>query len=130
MFRATMNHHQNALLLKQNRPGYSYKPEEQDMASTKPATSVAHPAAAASASAPISGGVEETVTPEFLFWNAVLLLGFDVASNTEKFKSKFEAAMFRQPNVKAMEVVFYFLFTKLDPKDAGEVWGFCGSCSI
>jgi len=61
------------------------------------------------------------VTPETVFFTNVLSLGLNVSACAEKYRLKIEPTMFRQPNVKGMEVMMHFLFTVLDPKDAAEV---------
>ena len=51
-----------------------------------------------------------------LFWNNLLLLGFDVIKENDKHKIQFSKDLFKvSGNLKAMEVIIYFLLYKIDP---------------
>ncbi len=57
-----------------------------------------------------------------VFFTNILLLGFDPTTESKKHSIAFVPEMFKSPNVKGMEVISYFLFGKLNPKETKEVW--------
>eukprot|EP01102_Stenamoeba_stenopodia_P009908 TRINITY_DN2942_c0_g1_i1.p1 TRINITY_DN2942_c0_g1~~TRINITY_DN2942_c0_g1_i1.p1 ORF type:complete len:743 (-),score=208.01 TRINITY_DN2942_c0_g1_i1:26-2218(-) len=61
------------------------------------------------------GSSNALLNSENCFWNSLLILGFDPDLNSKKHGIPFTADMFRKNNVKGMEVIFYFLFSKISP---------------
>lgn len=59
---------------------------------------------------------------ERLWFSNTLLLGFDVAQNEKKYRISFSFDMFKNPNVKGMEVIIHFLLSQLFPKRMSEVF--------
>lgn len=59
---------------------------------------------------------EDEPTLESLFFNNLVLLGFNIKENEFNNRMKFHKEMFRSTNPKAMEIIFSFLFKLLDPK--------------
>lgn len=62
----------------------------------------------------------EDMEANSLFFHNLLLLGFDPQRYEQKFQIAFHAEMFHKPNVKAMQVVIYFLLMKLSPQETRE----------
>mmetsp|Transcript_21705 Transcript_21705/g.30372 ORF Transcript_21705/g.30372 Transcript_21705/m.30372 type:complete len:719 (+) Transcript_21705:131-2287(+) len=59
--------------------------------------------------------LDKLLSYETAFFTNLLLLGFDVNAEQKKHGIPFTSQMFKTPNSKAMEVVFYFLLIQLDP---------------
>ena len=57
-----------------------------------------------------------------MFFTNILLLGFDVEKNEQRHQIKFSADMFDKSNVRGMEVTMYFLFHRLSPSRAKELF--------
>jgi len=62
---------------------------------------------------------------EHVFFRNLILLGFDPANEKKRHNVVFSPEMFKSPNVKAMEVVFYFIFSCLDPSSSKEYFRTC-----
>lgn len=65
--------------------------------------------------------MDDSLSVERIWYTNTLLLGFDVAQNEKKHRIGFSADMFRNPNVKGMEVVLHFLLSQLFPTRVNEV---------
>jgi HAUS augmin-like complex subunit 6 N-terminus len=59
---------------------------------------------------------------EQLWFQNMLLLGFDVEQESKNHRLDIAPSMFRRANVKGFEVVFHFLFSKASQKKANEVF--------
>jgi hypothetical protein len=69
----------------------------------------------------INFDAEHSLSMEKVFFNNLLLLGFDVQQNEKKYKIAFHHEMFRNPNVKGMEVVLHYLLNQMYPERMSEV---------
>ncbi|KAG2391773.1 hypothetical protein C9374_013258 [Naegleria lovaniensis] len=58
------------------------------------------------------------IGPESVLFSNLLLLGFDPNAYEEKYNLAFHKDMFKNTNIKGMEIIMYFLFSKLDMKRA------------
>nr|CAG4708665.1 unnamed protein product [Naegleria fowleri] len=56
------------------------------------------------------------IGPESVLFSNLLLLGFDPNAYEEKYNLAFHKDMFKNTNIKGMEIIMYFLFSKLDMK--------------
>jgi HAUS augmin-like complex subunit 6 N-terminus len=65
--------------------------------------------------------MDDKLSVERIWFSNTLLLGFDVAQNEKKYRIPFSHDMFKNPNVKGMEVVLHFLLSKLYPTRVTEV---------
>eukprot|EP01080_Neovahlkampfia_damariscottae_P002486 gene2486-3195_t len=63
---------------------------------------------------------------EQVFWDNIILIGFDINENEKKYKIKFNENMFKKPNPTGLFVLLHFLFTKLNSKrtkrDFNGIW--------
>ena len=64
---------------------------------------------------------EEKLSVERLFYDNLLLLGFEAGALTKKYGASLGADMFRRSNPKAMEIVVYFLLLKIAPEQTKDV---------
>jgi hypothetical protein len=55
-----------------------------------------------------------TLCAETVFWNNLLLLGFDSEEYEKKYQMQFNRDMFQKVNVKGMEIVMFFLIGKIE----------------
>lgn len=69
----------------------------------------------------ISGMQYSPPPPEEQFVANLLLLGFDREASEKRYGVALKSDMFHGCNVKGMEVVFHFLFSKISPEAAKEV---------
>lgn len=53
------------------------------------------------------------------------LLGFDIKTNAEVTKTKFDCNLFSKPNSKVFDVIIHFLLCKLDPEKASKLFAKC-----
>lgn len=67
--------------------------------------------------------IDSTQDCRSLFFTNLLLLKFDLHGNEKKYGIKFSKDMFENPNHIGMEVIFQFLFFKLDAKRTDKVCG-------
>lgn len=58
---------------------------------------------------------------ERVWFNNTRLLGFNAAQNESKYGTSFSHDMFKNPNVKGMEVILHFLLSQLYPTRLNEV---------
>lgn len=65
--------------------------------------------------------MEEKLSVERLFYDNLLLLGFEPAALEKKYGATLDANMFKRSNPKAMEVVVYFLLLKISPDHTRDV---------
>ena len=63
----------------------------------------------------------DKLSVEKMFFSNLLLLGFDTQQNELKYKIPFSHDMFKNPNVKGMEVIIHFLLEHLYPARMKEV---------
>lgn len=64
---------------------------------------------------------EEKVSIERLFYDNLLLLGFEAAALAKKYNASLGPDMFRRSNPKAMEIVVYFLLMRIEPDKTKDV---------
>lgn len=65
--------------------------------------------------------MDDRLAVERIWFSNTLLLGFDAAQNEKKYRMSFSHDMFKNPNVKGMEVVLHFLLSQLYPTRINEV---------
>eukprot|EP00026_Physarum_polycephalum_P001963 Phypoly_transcript_01967.p1 GENE.Phypoly_transcript_01967~~Phypoly_transcript_01967.p1 ORF type:complete len:976 (-),score=205.64 Phypoly_transcript_01967:29-2956(-) len=65
--------------------------------------------------------MDDRLSVERFWFSNTLLLGFDAAENEKKYRVAFSHDMFKNPNLKGMEVVLHFLFSKLYPTRMNEL---------
>jgi hypothetical protein len=65
--------------------------------------------------------MEDKISVERMWFTNTLLLGFDVSQSEKKYRMGFSFDMFRNPNVKGMEVILHFLLVQLFPTRINEV---------
>jgi hypothetical protein len=59
---------------------------------------------------------DQALEKDNLWFTNLLLLGFDPINLEKKHRIVFNKDMFKNANVQGMEIVFHFLFNRLDPK--------------
>jgi hypothetical protein len=65
--------------------------------------------------------MDDRLSVERFWFSNTLLLGFDAAQNEKKHRVAFSHDMFKNPNVKGMEVVLHFMLSQLYPTRMNEV---------
>ncbi len=65
-----------------------------------------------------SSGEGLSLEVETIFFTNLMLLGFEPNKYEKKYRIVFNKNMFKTANTKGMEVIFHFLFQRLDPKKA------------
>jgi hypothetical protein len=58
---------------------------------------------------------------EDAFWKNLILLGFDKELFEKQYNMSFNKEMFRNSNIKGMEILLYFLLRKIAPEKVKEV---------
>lgn len=77
----------------------------------------------------MANSINNKYNKQHLLTNSLLsglqILGFDIKSNAEITKTKFDSNLFAKPNSKVFEVIIHFLLCKLDPEKASKLFSKC-----
>ena len=65
--------------------------------------------------------MDDRLSVERIWFSNTLLLGFDAVQSEKKYRVAFSHDMFKNPNVKGMEVVLHFLLCQLYTTRMNEV---------
>lgn len=66
-------------------------------------------------------GLGKNTSSESQWFISLQLLGFDEVNQQKTHGIEFDSKMFKKSNEKGMQVIFYFLFTRLESKKIKEV---------
>ncbi len=65
--------------------------------------------------------INAEISHKEVFWNNLLLLGFNTQEHERLYGIQFHVDMFDQPNGKGMQVIFYFLLRLINREKAKKV---------